>query len=71
MSSYDLTDKKTKAVLVALQLPGISDEEHKGSMAELGRLVETLGFEVVAKLSQKRQSQSTAAILGRGKLKEL
>ncbi|RZA25654.1 MAG: GTPase HflX, partial [Proteobacteria bacterium] len=40
-------------------------------MAELGRLVETLGFEVVAKLSQKRQSQSTAAILGRGKLKEL
>jgi GTP-binding protein HflX len=58
-------------VLVALQLPGISEEEHTGSLAELGRLVETLGFEVVAKISQKRQSQSTAAILGRGKLKEL
>lgn len=49
----------------------MSDDEHKGSLAELGRLVETLGFEVVGKLSQKRQSQSTAAILGRGKLKEL
>lgn len=40
-------------------------------MAELGRLVQTLGFEVIGQVSQKRKSQSTAAILGRGKLKEL
>lgn len=71
LNSYDLTEKKPKAVLVALQLPLVSDEEHQGSLAELGRLVHTLGFEVVGTVSQKRQSQSTAAILGRGKLKEL
>ncbi len=71
LSTYDLTEKKPKAVLVSLQLPGVTDEEHQGSMAELGRLVETLGFEVVGKVSQKRKAQSTAAILGRGKLKEL
>ena len=71
MTSHDLTEKKGKAVLVALQLPGVSDEEHKGSMDELGRLTETLGFEVVGRVSQKRKSAATAAILGTGKLKEL
>ncbi|MBC7660848.1 MAG: GTPase HflX [Chitinophagaceae bacterium] len=66
-----MSEKKGKAVLVALQLPGVSDEEHKGSLDELGRLTETLGFEVVGRVSQKRKSASTAAILGSGKLKEL
>ncbi|MBC7533976.1 MAG: GTPase HflX [Oligoflexus sp.] len=71
MSAHDLLEKKSKAVLVALQLPGVSDEEHKGAMDELGRLTETLGFEIVGRISQKRKAASTAAILGSGKLKEL
>lgn len=71
MSSHDMTEKKLKAVLVSIQLPQVSDEEHKGSMDELGRLTETLGFEIVGRVSQKRKAASTAAILGSGKLKEL
>ncbi len=68
---HDLSEKKSKAVLVAIQLPGVSDAEHKGSMDELARLTATLGFEVVGRVSQKRSSASNAAILGAGKLKEL
>jgi GTP-binding protein HflX len=59
------------AVLVAVQLPGVSDEEHEASLVELGRLVRTLGYDVVATVSQRRDAPSAAAVLGEGKLKEL
>ncbi len=62
---------RPRAVLVAVQLPGVTDDEHAGSLAELGRLVHTLGFEVVATLSQKRSALGGGAVLGTGKLKEL
>lgn len=60
-----------KALLVGVQLPGISDQECSGSLDELARLVTTLGHEVVGRMSQKRSSNRTAAVLGDGKLKEL
>lgn len=60
-----------KAVLVGIQLPEISDSDFESSMAELHRLVETLGFEVVGQLHQKRKSVGSAAAIGEGKLKEL
>ncbi|MGA9522231.1 MAG: GTPase HflX, partial [Myxococcaceae bacterium] len=47
---------RPRAVLVAVQLPGVPDTDHEGSLAELGRLVHTLGFDVVATMSQKRQA---------------
>jgi GTP-binding protein HflX len=59
------------AVLVGVQLPGVSDVEHAGDIAELGRLVRTLGFEVVATVTQRREALAAAAVLGEGKLKEL
>lgn len=62
---------RPQAVLVGVQLPGVSDEEHAGSLAELGRLVHTLGYDVVTTLSQKRNSISGAAVLGAGRLKDL
>ncbi|MCK6530217.1 GTPase HflX [Myxococcota bacterium] len=62
---------RPKAVLAGLQLPGTSDEEHRGSLAELGRLVQTLGYEVIGTVSQRRHSPSAHSILGEGKLKEL
>jgi GTP-binding protein HflX len=62
---------RPRAVLVAVQLPHVSDTDHEGSLAELGRLVHTLGFDVVATLSQKRQKLHGGAVLGTGKLKEL
>jgi GTP-binding protein HflX len=62
---------RPKAVLVGIQLPGITDLDHEADLSELGRLVHTLGFEVVATLSQRRESVSGGAVLGEGKLKEL
>jgi GTP-binding protein HflX len=59
------------AVLVAVQLPGVSDAEHAADIAELGRLVRTLGFDVVATVTQRRDALAAAAVLGEGKLKEL
>jgi GTPase len=59
------------AVLVSVQLPGVSDIEHAADLAELGRLVHTLGYEVVATVSQRRDSVAAGTVLGSGKLQEL
>ena len=60
-----------RAVLVGVQLPGVSDVDHEGDLAELGRLVHTLGFEVVGTVTQKRNGLSSGTVVGDGKLKEL
>ena len=60
-----------RAVLVGVQLPGVSDIDHEGDLAELGRLVHTLGFEVVGTVTQKRNGLSSGTVVGDGKLKEL
>ncbi|HEX3769595.1 MAG TPA: GTPase HflX [Polyangiaceae bacterium] len=59
------------AVLVAVQLPGVTDEDQASDLAELGRLTHTLGFDVAATVVQKREALAAAAVLGEGKLKEL
>jgi GTP-binding protein HflX len=59
------------AVLVGIQTPDIGDVAHQASLEELGRLVKTLGYEVVGTLSQKREGAGAAALLGSGKLVEL
>ena len=60
-----------KAVLVGVQLQSVSDVEHAADLAELARLVQTLGYEVVATVSQKRAGLASGTVLGKGKLKEL
>ncbi|MET0403960.1 MAG: GTPase HflX [Cystobacter sp.] len=59
------------AVLVGVQLPTVSDTEHAADLAELGRLVHTLGYEVVATVSQRRTRVAAGTVLGKGKLAEL
>jgi GTP-binding protein HflX len=54
-----------------VQLPGVSDIEFEASLAELRQLAKTLGFEVVARFTQKRQSFDSSAYLGTGKREEL
>jgi GTP-binding protein HflX len=73
MSLHDAFDRKDplNALLVAVQLPRVSDEEIQGSLAELSRLVTTLGYKVVGQTSQRRNSEKGATVLGDGKLKEL
>lgn len=59
------------AVLVGLQLPDMSSEDLGSSLAELSRLVTTLGYRVIGEVTQKRNTTRNATLLGEGKLKEL
>ncbi|MDP1585862.1 MAG: GTPase HflX [Bradyrhizobium sp.] len=60
-----------RAILVGVQLPGVDDVMHAASLGELGRLVKTLGYEVVGTVSQKRDEIGGATVLGKGRLEEL
>ena len=67
----DTTDRPPTAVLVAVALPGVSDAQLEGDVAELARLVKTLGLEVIGQLTQRRDRLSPATVVGEGKLLEL
>ena len=58
-------------MIVGVQLQSVSDVDFAASLAELGRLIDTLGFDVTGKVTQKRASLSGSAGLGEGKLKVL
>ena len=62
---------RPKAVLVSVQLAGVTDAEQQSSLKELKRLCQTLGFEVVGEVTQKRQGLGAATLVGKGKLREL
>jgi GTP-binding protein HflX len=58
-------------VLVGVQLPGVSEAELTSSLDELARLAKTLGLDVVARVTQRRDRLAPGAVVGEGKLKEL
>src|ERR1700716_354135 len=60
-----------RAVLVGVQIPAVDDVAHAASVEELGRLVKTLGYEVVGTMSQKRDEIDGGTVLGKGRLEEL
>ena len=60
-----------RAILVAIQTPDVDDAAHAASLEELGRLVKTLGYEVVGTVSQKRDEVGGGTVLGKGRLEEL
>jgi len=65
------SQNRPRAVVTAVQLPSASDLEFEASLTELRQLAKTLGFEVVATLTQKRTSFDATAYLGQGKREEL
>ncbi len=60
-----------RAVLVGIQTPEVDDVAHAASLEELGRLVKTLGYDVVGTVSQRREGTGAGSLLGSGKLAEL
>jgi GTP-binding protein HflX len=62
---------RPRAVLLGVQLPGVSDGEFESSLEELARLAKTLGFEVIGRVTQKRAKMAPSAVIGTGKLREL
>jgi GTP-binding protein HflX len=63
--------RPSRAVVAAVQLPTVSDQELEASLNELRELAKTLGFEVVATFTQKRSSFDSGAYLGTGKREEM
>jgi hypothetical protein len=55
-----------RAILVSIQVPSVDDVAHAASIEELGRLVKTLGYEVVGTMSQKRAAIDGGTVLGQG-----
>ncbi|MCC6214660.1 MAG: GTPase HflX [Polyangiaceae bacterium] len=64
-------DPRPRAVVLGVQLPGVSDGDFESSIVELERLAATLGLEPVARVVQRRDFLAAAAVVGRGKLDEL
>jgi len=60
-----------RAVVAAVQLPNVGDQEFNASLTELRELAKTLGYDVVQTFVQKRQHFDTAAYLGVGKREEI
>jgi len=69
MSEPDV--QRPPAVLVSVQLPGVSDPQHEADLAELHRLVKTLGLDVIGRVTQRRSRLRAGTVLGLGKLEEL
>lgn len=58
-------------MLVAVQLPDMDGPSFQSSLDELERLVSTLGYRTVGRVTQSRASLAPGAVLGEGKLLEL
>jgi GTP-binding protein HflX len=63
--------ERPRAVVVAVQLPDVTDAELGSSIDELVRLGKTLGLDVVGRITQRRAKLAPGVVLGEGKLKEL
>ncbi len=67
----DVDPRPVRAVVAAVQLPGVSEVEFEGSVTELRQLAKTLGFTVVGTFTQRRRRFDATAYLGQGKRQEL
>ena len=67
----DIDPKPKRAIVAAVQRPGVSDVEFEASLTELRQLAKTLGFEVVGRFTQKRAGFESGAYFGTGKREEL
>src|SRR5437773_12115499 len=63
--------KPARAIVAAVQLSSVGDEEFEASLTELRQLAKTLGYEVVGKFTQKRAGFDSTAYFGTGKREEL
>lgn len=63
--------RETRAVIAGLQTAETSDFDFESSLNELERLVRTLGFVPVGRVTQKRKNPASGTIFGKGKLSEL
>lgn len=66
-----LNPPRPRCILVGVRLPQVSEAEQRSSLNELERLVRTLGYDVVERVTQLRDQLEPKAVLGEGKLEVL
>ncbi len=64
-------DEREPCLLVAVQLPGTSEQDTDDSLAELEALARTAGAVVAGTQVQRRGSYDPSTVVGRGKLEEV
>jgi GTPase len=69
--SIEIQEKPVRALVVAVQLPSVSEDDLRVSVNELCELAKTLGFQVVGSFIQKRPNFDRTGYLGVGKRQEL
>jgi len=62
---------RPRAVVLGVQLPQVDDDAFDASLRELERLADTLGLQVVGRVTQRRHALAASAVVGEGKLREL
>ena len=60
-----------RVMVVGLQTQSISDRQFEEGLAEVGRLVETAGGEILENLRQKRATPHPQTVVGSGKVQEI
>jgi len=63
--------ERPSAVVMAVQLQTVDDDEFASSLSELERLAKTLGLTPVGRVTQRRTQLAAGQVVGDGKLKEL
>jgi len=62
---------REKIIIVALQEPGVPEDEVREGLDELERLVDTAGADVVDRIVQRRTHPDPATYIGKGKAREI
>jgi GTP-binding protein HflX len=68
---FDTAKPLPRAVILAVQLPDVSDAELASSLEEIARLGKTLGLGIVGRVTQRRARLAPGVVVGEGKLREL
>jgi GTP-binding protein HflX len=70
-TAYQVEGSQDRTILVGVQDQGQTQQELFDTLAELARLVETVGGVVLHTLWQRRESMSSTTLIGSGKVQEL
>ncbi len=69
--AQQVDDKQDRVLVVGLMTQQMTQQEFDDSLAELKRLVDTAGGEVLQEISQKRPSAHPQTVVGAGKVEEI
>jgi GTP-binding protein HflX len=68
---FDTAKPLPRAVILGVQLQGVSDADFESSLQELERLGKTLGLRIIGRVTQKRSRLAPGVVVGEGKLRDL